>query len=298
MGAFPSSWPTTLSPFSGAVPDQSAILQGAEAAKLPDASWVALLAAMCALGPLDTKRRKALAGQLTRHAPSAVGFEKALKPNKAWEAAEAAGLDLDVFAAAMLLIAPGASMATVLKKRPAELAFKARSEHRHVEHRLTSKTLPAGLDALRELHRFVLLSPGKLKSAQHVDALARLPRPIHLILSFDGLPDEISPAGSWFFAPDLALLAAGGFGGLSFETTGSFIRLSMEQLAGLSGWSRLETLVLASTTLSQLDAAGLRELKTQLPQLRRVVVQATPGQAVPGLEVVASQDWFKNPWGL
>lgn len=295
---FPPTWPTAEHPFSGAVPDQTAILQTAAMERLPDESWLPLLAAMCSLGPLDARQRKALAGHLTRYAPSVTGFEKALKPNKAWDAGVAAGLDADLFAKAMLLIAPGAAMATVLKQTSAEVAFRARAAHRHVEHRLTSKALPKGLGLLRELRRFVLLSPGKLKSGENVEALATLPRPVHLILSFDGVPDDISPQGSWFFAPDLSLFAGGGFSGLSFETTGSFIRLTMDQLSPLADWKRLETLVLGATSLSQLDAAGVREVKARLPQLRRLVVQTVPAETMPGLEVVAWQQWAQNPWGL
>ncbi|MBL8918399.1 MAG: hypothetical protein JNJ54_06030 [Myxococcaceae bacterium] len=296
--AFPPSWPAREHPSSGAVPDQPAILAAAASKRLPAPDWVPLLAAMCALGPLDAKQRKTLAGHLLRHAPSAQGFEKALKPGKAWDAAAAARLDPELFATAMLFIAPAASMATVLKKRPPEVAFRARAAHRHVEHRLTSKSLPKGLGLLRELRRFVLLSPGKLQRSDHVEALAGLPRPIHLILAFDGLPDEISPAFSWFFPPDLSLLTPGGFCGLSFETTGSLIRLTLEQLSALADWKRLETLALGSTSLGQLDSAGIKELKARLPQLRKLVVHTVPEEPLSGLEVVAWNDWVKNPWGV
>lgn len=56
--------------------------------------------------------------------------------------------------------------------------------------------------------------------------------------------------------------------------------------------------MLGSTSLWQLDAAGLREVKARVPQLRRLVVQTAPANPLPGLEVVAWQEWSQNPWGL
>lgn len=303
MNPFPPSWPVEVNAHHGTVPDSERLKNTALGAALPDPSWVPLVAAAAAVGAFDTPTRKALSAALARHAPHVTGFEKALKPPKAWSAAVEAGLDLDVFAQALLLLAPGASMATVLKQHKPEVAFAARAGHHHVEHRLTSKAVPAGLGVLSSLQRLTLLSPGKLKSSDHLAALSTLPRPVVLTLAFDGVPDVMGPEGNWFLPPKLELLAPGGFKGLSFETTGAWVRLSMEDLSGLSRWERLETLVLTSTEQASLSLDGLKQLQTFVPKLKQLVLPAELADAAsvwPGLKLAVHNEWCRlpEPWSV
>lgn len=298
MNPFPPSWPVAVNAHHGTSPDYERLKNAALGTALPDPTWVPLVAAAAVVGAFDSKARKAMSEALGRHAPQVTGFEKALKPAKAWSAAVAAGLDLDLFAQALLLLAPGASMATVLKQHKPEVAFAARAGHHHVEHRLTAKAVPAGLGLLTALQRLTLLSPGKLKSSDNLAALSTLPRPVVLTLAFDGVPDVMGPEGNWFLPPKLELLAVGGFKGLSFETTGSWIRLSMEDLAGLSRWERLETLVLTSTQQSALSLEGLTQLQALVPKLKRLVLPALLAGADsvwPGLQLAVHNEWCRLP---
>lgn len=298
MSPFPKSWPVAEDPFHGTVPNYPVLRETALGAALPDETWVPLVAATLAVGRVDVATRKAFTAALAKHAPQVQGFGKALKPPKAWDAAVAAGLDLDAFAQGLLLLSPGQSMATVLKKHTPEVAFAARAGHHHVEHRLTSKAVPAGLGVLTALRRFTLLSPGKLKSGQHLEALATLPQPVVLTLAFDGVPDVLGPEGSWFLPPKLELLEPGQFKALQFETTGMAIRLSIDELAPLAAWKRLETLVLTSTSLASLTPELLEQLRARVPQLKQLVALALPPGADalwPGLKLVQHHAWVQSP---
>jgi hypothetical protein len=297
MNPFPPSWPVAVSAYDGTVPDYAVLRQTLANGPLPDPSWVPLTAAALSVASLDAATRKSATKLLSSHAPGASGFGKPLKPNKAWESAVAAQLDLDLFAHALLLLAPGAAMATVLKRHSPEVAFHARAGHHNVEHRLTSKTVPPGLGALSSLRRLTLLSPQKLKSGTHLDELARSSRPIALTLAFDGTPDVMGADGSFFVPPPLDLLTPGAFGALSFETTGSWVRMDMDRLRPLADWSRLEVLVLTSTLLSNPDATALAWLKQHVPQLKRLVLPSAPSDtsAWSELEIVAHAAWVQSP---
>lgn len=301
MSPFPASWPVVIDPFHGTMPDHSRLRETALGETWPDASWGPLVAANMSVGPLDAASRKVYAAALAKHAPNAQGFGKQLTPAKAWDTAVASGMDLDAFAQALLLVSPGKTMATVLKKHEAHVAFAARAGHYHVEHRLTSKAVPEGLAALKSLKRFTLLSPGKLKSSANLAELAALPNPLVLTLAFDGLPDDISPAGSYFVPPKLELLAPGGFKALHFETTGSLIRLALEDLSGLASWSRLETLVLTATSFATVSAELLTHLRAKAPRLKRLIAPGLPegvGAAWPELQLLEYHAWSRSadPW--
>ncbi len=275
-----------------------AVQRAAAGAELPDPTWIALIAAFLSVCLVDPGVRKSMRSDLARHAPSLNGFRRRVSPSKAYAEAEADGLDPKLFCRAMLAVAPGQTLSFALRKLSAEEAFDAISFLGAVELRLAGSRLPPGLGQLRNLDRLTLLDSQKLRTDGNVSELAALGRPIWLTLDFDGVPQTFEPAPA-FLPPRLDLLAAGGFNGLGFGTTGYSVRISLDDLAPLRAWSRLERLSLRYTTLSKMSLQELSQLKAHAPQLRMLLLERIPDgwEGEPdGLRIRVDDRPFTNPW--
>lgn len=276
----PASWP--VSPVSEHNPtpilDDATLVTQAQA-KLPDETWVPLLAATLAFKNLGRAERTALAAALTREKIAGADGLKKLTPAKGLAWAKAAKLDLALFVQAMVVIDSGTltDAALALGEEP---LFAAIADWRSIEW-FPGKSLPAGLGQVKALEFLRLRKPGKLASRANVDELGALPNAVTLELEFEGKPP--------FACPDLALLTGGGFGALRFKTTGTPVTLTVDALAPLAAWPRLTFLALRDTELARPTAEQLAAIRKTVPRATTLHVSEEPAgwkQAMAGGELL------------
>lgn len=289
--ATPPDWPTHLDPHVGRRIHDAALVEGVGGA---DASWVPLIAAFLASRNPPKADRTRLLAVLLAHPPPVTGFEKRLSPGKAFVAAANAGLDLEAFGRAMLLLEPFKAARDAMKHIGSEAAFAALEEQRRFELRLSAAELPPGFSRMKALTRLGLLDTKKLRRSAHMGELATLPSPVALTLIFDGKCDRYSPPPVVFFPPKLSLFEDGQFGSLAFDSVGSPAELQLEDLAPLRTWSRLERLSLRHTTLASAPVEALATIRDHVPRVKQLVLSTLPPgdwrAAWPGLDLRIGRD--------